>query len=228
MVNFPVFHTFWEIIDEDWIFRIIWWLNNWFAILSYTFLLSIIVIFGVELSGLFQKLKHIFLTRSQFCKALDTQGSPEYRDIVTNLEILIDCYDIYLEIAGTYALISVPSAVIALGQFLHQFVTGGEFQLMSHCIACVLWLYNIANVGEYMQAELQGGKDDIRNALFMDQRVPLCENCRELANWILGWKWRFTAWNIFVVQRSLILGCLETVMTYVIFLFQLKSSEGKN
>ncbi|CAG7823319.1 unnamed protein product, partial [Allacma fusca] len=145
---------------------------------------------------------------NHFNKDFLTGDCVGYENITTSFKTLMDCYDIYLEVAGTYALINVPSAAIALGQVLHQFVTGGGIPLLSHSIGCVMWIYSIANIGEILQVQLKEGKDQIRNVLFFDKAVPPNENFRELAYWIMDWNWIFTARNIFVVQRSLILGVL--------------------
>ncbi|CAG7834614.1 unnamed protein product [Allacma fusca] len=95
---------------------------------------------------------------------------------------------------------------------------------LSQSIVCGLWVYNMAFLGESMHTQVREGKEEIRNSLFFSQGIDINEKFRNTAHWILGWDWTFTAQNLFVVKKSLVLTSFGTVMTYVIFLFQLQFS----
>ncbi|CAG7826693.1 unnamed protein product [Allacma fusca] len=79
-------------------------------------------------------------------------------------------------------------------------------QMISMTVVRFFWFYNQASIGEFIKFYIKAGKEDIRNGLAFGQKLNMNESVRELAEWVAGWKWKFTACSIFKVDRNLILG----------------------
>ncbi|CAG7730257.1 unnamed protein product [Allacma fusca] len=147
---------------------------------------------------------------------------------------LTEAFRVYLEVSGIYLLAlmfqttSYGIRTVSLLWWKNPSTAfnetdgyfGGIVQIASGII--------MANFGSYFRNTIDLLQQDFHNFLVCSEIIAEERNIRKTARWLLSWKWKLTALDYFEIDRSLILSISGTVLTYFIFIFQLKSSEQQH
>ncbi|CAG7824304.1 unnamed protein product, partial [Allacma fusca] len=74
---------------------------------------------------------------------------------------------------------------------------------------------------------IEENRDELRNAVghFGYKGESKLE---KVSNWVIDWNWKLTAKNLFVLNHGVVPANFGTIMTYFIFIFQLRMSEMDN
>ncbi|CAG7671415.1 unnamed protein product [Allacma fusca] len=150
----------------------------------------------------------------------------EFKDkYISQFKQLKICCELFSDSHGFYAIVNTGSVILSLGQFAFIFANNTDIMYFSRSIACVIWIYVTIAIGDKIERQCQQASKDIQDVLMPTSGVHINENLREVANWVSQWSCKLTARNIFTINMRLIPGVIGTVLTYVIFLFQLTMSE---
>ncbi|CAG7732291.1 unnamed protein product, partial [Allacma fusca] len=69
------------------------------------------------------------------------------------------------------------------------------------------------------------GREEVRNILASAKNQEINDDLLEAAKWMCAWKWKLAPCNLFVVNNRMIIAACGTVLTQIIFLFQIKMLE---
>ncbi|CAG7821835.1 unnamed protein product [Allacma fusca] len=150
-------------------------------------------------------------------------------DIPRLLESMKNLFELYGVIGGWYAIGVIFFALTEIinntsGFAFDDFKLSTSITLFIEGVALILFL---ATFGEFLQVEIEKSIEVIADAM----GTTKCKNDNQSqklliwSEWFLQWKWCPNARHLFEVNHTLIPAVIGTVLTYFIFMFQLRISE---
>ncbi|CAG7725435.1 unnamed protein product [Allacma fusca] len=84
----------------------------------------------------------------------------------------------------------------------------------------------LAVLGNFMQNKMRIIREDFEIELTRHQQTGTSEVERNpVLKWVLNWSWKLTAFDVFDVNHGIFPGIFATILTYLVFVFQLMQSE---
>ncbi|CAG7827705.1 unnamed protein product [Allacma fusca] len=220
--SFIMEQEFFFLPTASWVPKVVFLLNNVLISTSQAFIQALTIVLAAEIGELYVRIRTI-LIRKFTCVGLPRDN--DFKDeIILYFKQLKHLCHLYSEDFGNYVLIALSSMVLAIGQLAFIFASNTEVLFLSRFISCSLGVYCIIKAGDVLEKEIQRGGESLQDATINSSDKPLNENLREVVVWMSTWTYKLTAGNVITVSMRLIPGVVGTVMTYVIFLFQLTLS----
>ncbi|CAG7829175.1 unnamed protein product [Allacma fusca] len=151
---------------------------------------------------------------------------PDFPRLFQNMKYLFEIYGV---IGGWYVIGISFFAVTEIINNWSSFINKG-FELDEYfqtIIEGVVLILILATFGEFLQVEIEKSIEKIADAM----GTIKCKNENHFqklllwSDWFLQWKWRPNARHLFEVNHTMIPAAIGTVLTYFIFMFQLRTSE---
>ncbi|CAG7716920.1 unnamed protein product, partial [Allacma fusca] len=168
---------------------------------------------------------------------LQIEGVQE--DITTNvnLEAFVHeftevkiCIVDYCKVAGSYSFAILSTCTITLIIYFNDKITS-QTTIPSdsnlYQINFIIIILLISSLGNYLTNTINNERENLGNAL-AKVFTPIDSKLIEITKWVLSWQWKFSALNLFPVNYGIILKIVASILTYLMFFFQLKILDEQN
>ncbi|CAG7819860.1 unnamed protein product, partial [Allacma fusca] len=153
-------------------------------------------------------------------------------EIIEDFNLLIKCLDLYIKISAPYVLaivFQVSLYTIRSLSLISNVSTAKSFNETNRHVASTVnftLLVFITCFGSHFNQKLVESCQNLRkNSILLDCTKPVNQRIQRVSDWMVTWNWELTAFKLFQINRRLILAVGGSVLTYFIFIFQMKSSE---
>ncbi|CAG7721087.1 unnamed protein product [Allacma fusca] len=217
---------------------------------SFAYSIMYVCIFGIILLQLHDRFLNIFKQNFTESLSLKVTVTPVEKKLYDNrtskgnaailelptfnsdFTILMNSYENYAKTAGMFSLgIVFQTTLISIrtvGKLAWNDVpkafneTDGNLNGLVNIAAMML----LVNFGSYIQNTVNERCNQLQ-AFCANSRLRSDDQIGRTVDWLIQSRWKLTAHNFFTVNRSTVLAIAETVLTYFIFIFQLKASENQ-
>ncbi|CAG7838655.1 unnamed protein product [Allacma fusca] len=163
--------------------------------------------------------------KQDFKATIILAGTLELKIFAEEFTRVKQCLEDYCKIAGNYALILVLNCTISLTIFFSDKMAGRQSNpSSSYYLGCIGLILLIASLGNFMTNTVQEMQEKLSNTAAV-LLLSLDTNLGHILQWVLRWRWKMSAFDLFDINYGVILQIIGVMLTYLVFFFQLKILE---
>ncbi|CAG7725434.1 unnamed protein product, partial [Allacma fusca] len=140
------------------------------------------------------------------------------------------CLEDYCKVAGSYSFAILSTCTITLIIYFNDKITS-QTTIPSdsnlYQINFIIMILLISSLGNYLTNTINNEREKLGNVL-AKVFTPIDSKLVDITKWVLSWQWKFSALDLFPVNYGIILKIVASILTYLMFFFQLQILDEKN
>ncbi|CAG7732932.1 unnamed protein product [Allacma fusca] len=143
---------------------------------------------------------------------------------IKNLKIVCKLYN---DVGGVYVLCTVVRNILTYMEIGHNWVSKSERPIFWQIEISVtlISMFILTYFGHYLRKKVKGNRENLVNAygyfIQSQETGTASAHLERITKWLLEWKWRFTARNLFDVDYNIFGVVCGSVLTYFIVMYQM-------